>query len=78
MPTNYGLLECNVIVSDLKSENSAKILDEWWKEFVNSNSMRDQISLPYVLWKLKYNIEDIGNLGNNVRNNPKIQIIKHN
>lgn len=78
MPTKYGLLECNVIVSDLKSENSTKILDEWWKEFVNSNSMRDQISLPYVLWKLKYNIEDIGNLGNNVRDNPKIQIVKHN
>lgn len=78
MPKKYGLLECNVIVSDLKNENAIQILDRWWKEFIHSNSMRDQICLPYVLWKMNYKINDIGNLGNNVHNNKKINIEKHN
>ena len=50
-PENFGMLEGNVIVSDLKSINSMKILNEWWKEFKDSESLRDQISLPYELWK---------------------------
>lgn len=77
MPENYGLLECNVIVSNLKSDIAEKILDNWWEEFVESKSMRDQISLPYVLWKMNYKMADIGNLGNNVYVNSKISINNH-
>jgi hypothetical protein len=27
-----------------------KLFDDWWEE-VNKYSFRDQLSLPYVLWK---------------------------
>lgn len=76
-PDEYGLLECNVIVSDLKNQNATTILNKWWDEFLASESRRDQISLPYSLWKLNFKIEDVGCLGNNVRENCKIEVIKH-
>ena len=77
-PENYGMLECNIIVTDLKNNNALRIFDDWWSEFLNSNSGRDQLSLPYVLWKKGIKVEDIGNLGFDVNKNNKIEIKKHN
>lgn len=77
-PDNFGMLECNVIVSDLKNEKGQLLLENWWKEFKNSESYRDQIALPYVIWKQGYKIEDVGNLGKNIRKNGKVRIILHN
>ena len=76
-PINYGMLECNVLVSDLNNNKSIVILNEWWNEYLKSESMRDQIALPYVLWKNKIQVADIGNLGNNVNKNYKIKINSH-
>ncbi len=76
-PSKFGLLECTIIVSDLHNDKSSDLLDKWWNEFKNSSSMRDQISLPYIIWKYGYCIDDIGNLGNNLRINPKFKYITH-
>lgn len=76
-PSNYGMLEGNVIVSDLKNEKSCELLEKWWDEFLKSESLRDQMSLPYVLWKLNYKIDDIGILGNDVYSCPKFEFIQH-
>ena len=76
-PRNYGLCECNLILSDLDNKNSTFILDKWWDFFINSECYRDQIYFPYVLWKNNYQIDDIGNLGNNIYRNGKIRIINH-
>ncbi len=76
-PSNFGLFECNVIVSDLKNKTSKIIMDNWWNDFVSSKSYRDQLSLPYVLWKLGYNKDDIGCLGENVYRNPKFRFNNH-
>lgn len=65
-PEHYGLLECNVLVTDLTNKNGEKIYDQWWKDFIFQQSYRDQMSLPYILWKMGYNIDDVGNLGENV------------
>lgn len=67
----FGLYECCVIVSNLKSQNGKKILEDWWHEFLSSESYRDQLSLPYVIWKDNFNFDDVGNLGYNVYQNPK-------
>lgn len=77
MPKDFGLLECNFIVVDLKSKKAKKILDEWWNEFRLSEAYRDQIILPYIIWKNNLEMNDIGNLGNNIFENPKIRIEKH-
>ena len=76
-PKEYGMLECNVLVSDLKNNNAKMIFDEWWNEYLTSESMRDQIALPYVLWKKKIPVEEIGNLGENVNTNYAIKINSH-
>ena len=76
-PEDFGLLEATIIVVDLHNENARKIMDEWWKEFCITGGGRDQISLPYVLWKNGYSIDDIGNLGNDEYHNPKFRIVAH-
>lgn len=76
-PKQYGLLECNVIITNLKNVRSEEILNEWWNEFIKTESYRDQIALPYVLWKMGYNLEKIGNLGNNIYLNSKFKVVEH-
>lgn len=52
-PKNNGLLMGGILLR--KNKNSvSKLNNKWWKE-INSGSIRDQISLPYVCWRLKYN-----------------------
>lgn len=76
-PDDFGMLECNLIVSNLKNKKGQVLLDNWWEEFKTSESYRDQIALPYVIWKQGYKIEDVGNLGKNIRKNGKLRIILH-
>lgn len=76
-PTKYGMAEANVIVTDLKNETSKKIFEDWWKEFLDSKSLRDQLSLPYVLWKNNLQMSSLTTLGDNVYKNPKIRKINH-
>lgn len=75
---NKGLFECNVIVTDLKSKVANTVLSEWWDVFYKSNCKRDQILLPYVMFKNHLEITSFGILGNNVNRNNKIMICKHN
>lgn len=77
MPRGFGLLECTIIVTDLRNNKAKEIMSEWWKEFLNSSSKRDQIALPYVLWKMGYKVDDIGNLGWDLIQNPKFKKIDH-
>ena len=76
-PANFGLLEGTIIVSNLKSKKAKNLLIDWWNEFYESESLRDQLSLPYVLWKNNYKIDDIGFLGNNIRACPKLLFFSH-
>ncbi|WP_072950192.1 glycosyltransferase domain-containing protein [Ruminococcus flavefaciens] len=76
-PKSYGLLECTVFAVDLHSEVSKKIFEEWWKEFLKASSCRDQLSLPYVLWKNDISIEKCGTMGANLYRNPKFRVLSH-
>lgn len=77
-PDNFGMLECGVIVSNLKNKKGNEILNSWWDEFQKSESYRDQIILPYVLWNKGYRIDEVGKLGKNIRKNAKFKIELHN
>lgn len=76
-PPNWGLFEANVIAIDLKNPNAKEVMDSWWEELSKSGGGRDQIALPYVLWKLGYQSKDIGFLGNDVTQNPKLRVVNH-
>lgn len=76
-PKEYGMNEATIIVSNLKNNNAYKLLDEWYSEFINSESLRDQLAWPYILWKNNYKITDVGILGNNIYENYKVEMINH-
>lgn len=77
MPEDFGMYEANIILSDLKNSESKKILSAWWDEFRSSESMRDQIALPYIIWKSGHKYEDIGFLGGSMFRNPKFRKVEH-
>lgn len=76
-PDNYGMAEANVIAIDLKSPISNKIMSDWWDEYESSGSRRDQIALPYVLWKNNISVSDVTTLGSNVYANNMLMIKQH-
>lgn len=62
MPINNGLYETAIVIRD-KSQTSLNV--NWWNE-IKLHSTRDQISLPYLIWKfnIKPNILNIDFLNN--------------
>ena len=76
-PSKFGLYEANIILCDLKNKNASTILNLWWDEFMLSNAYRDQLILPYAVWKLNFKFQDIGCLGHNVNKNPKFKKLLH-
>lgn len=71
-PHHWGMFECNVIIADLRNKKSEMILSSWWEEFLSRGSLRDQLSLPYILWKNGLHKESIGNFGLSFARNPKL------
>lgn len=70
-----GIFECNAILRN-NSKECHEIMDAWWKEFKEFPA-RDQVSLPYVLWKQGISLEEIGIIGNDIRINPYFRIKEH-
>ena len=56
MPVNYGLLYGGIIA---RQHNKPEIVDamELWWELFRQYSHRDQVSLPYVLWKTGLSVD---------------------
>ena len=59
-PENNGLLAGGFIVRNHMESNVRKLMKLWYSEIEN-NSKRDQISLPYVIWKQSF-IYDLINI----------------
>lgn len=76
-PKRFGMLEATIIVTDLKNELAKHLLSDWWNEFISTKSLRDQISLQYIVWKNNLMIKDIAVLGNNLYRNPKFRVNIH-
>lgn len=52
MPGAAGLFECNVLPRAHHDPGVRALMEAWWREFT-TGVKRDQVSLPYLLWKLK-------------------------
>ncbi|HEN2084326.1 TPA: glycosyltransferase domain-containing protein, partial [Enterococcus faecium] len=76
-PDNFGLAEATVILVDLNNSIAENLLDLWWREYLNSESGRDQLAFPYVLWKSGHAMKEVTTLGNNVYKSAKLRIISH-
>ena len=49
-PTGRGLYETSVLLRDHRSLVNREVSEAWWRELV-AGSRRDQLSLPYALWR---------------------------
>ena len=76
MPKKYGLLECPVIARRHHQPECKKLMAEWWELF-RRFPYRDQVLLPYVLYKNGIRTEELGLLGSNVWNTPDIRRVNH-
>lgn len=76
-PDNYGLPEATIIITDLSNNMAITFFTQWWEEFLKSQSLRDQIALPYVLWKNGIAASEVTLLGKNLRNSSKFMVATH-
>jgi len=53
MPRDYGLPE-NGVFFKANTEKTQKISELWWKMMVSNKAYRDQIFLPYAMWKYNF------------------------
>lgn len=77
LPHHFGLFECTLLFIKI-GENSKKLFDAWWSELCRSKSGRDQLALPYVVWKLKIDPKQIAVVGTNVWKSSRFTTSKHN
>lgn len=77
-PKHFGAYECNVLIRKHNDPMCKYLMEKWWEEFQSTTSKRDQLSLPYVLWKKDIDKNLIFSLGNHVRENPRFIVLdKH-
>lgn len=72
-PCDNGLMYGGCIVRNHNKSNIIDAMETWWNEVVNG-SKRDQISLPYALWKTK-NLYDLSDL--DYDNNEWFKVLPH-
>lgn len=69
-PEHYGLFENPIIIRKHNDSFCKDIMSLWWKQ-LTVYSMRDQISLPYVLWKMNVSQDKLFIMGNDLRENSR-------
>ena len=52
-PIKWGLSENGILLREHGSKNVIKLSEDWWEQFL-TYSKRDQLSLPFALWKNGY------------------------
>lgn len=75
-PEHFGMREFSIIYRDHSYTDCYEIMKAWWKH-VNKYTMRDQLSLPFILWKNDKTIDYIKCLGENWRWNPRFRKRDH-
>ncbi len=69
-PIHNGLYENTIMIRNHNSQLMCKLMDKWWDEYLKFPT-RDQLSLPYLLWKNQVPPDEIYILGNNLNKNPR-------
>ena len=69
-PHHYGLYENSILIRKHHDAETCHLMETWWKEYLKYPT-RDQLSLPYVIWKTGYDRKSIHILGKNWFLNPR-------
>jgi hypothetical protein len=59
MPQHWGLYECNILVREHADPEVVRLMELWWDE-LRQGPWRDQLSLPYLLWKTGFRVQSLG------------------
>lgn len=70
MPAHFGLFENSIIIRDHHNERIHVLMREWWAEYLKFPT-RDQLSLPFLVWKNGIPDSDIYILGHSINDNPR-------
>lgn len=73
-PRHYGLFENTVLIRNHHDEPTGRLMETWWQEYMKYPT-RDQLSLPYVIWKSGYDRKKIHIIGDNIDKNKRIKRI---
>lgn len=76
MPEHYGMAQCSFIVREHNAMLCKELMDEWWKLFL-TYAKRDQLSLPYVLYKHNIPVDEVTTLGANIYRDDSFKIVVH-
>ena len=74
MPADFGLGECGMLIRR-NNDVIAEFNERWWAEICRYTN-RDQMSFPYVLWKMGGRIK-VRFIDGNVRKHPYFKYISH-
>jgi Protein of unknown function (DUF616) len=58
-PAHAGLMESNVLIRQHHDAQLARLMALWWREY-ETGVTRDQLSLPYLLWREKFPLHCLG------------------
>ena len=75
-PENYGLITCDILVREHNNPECIKIMEQWWEQF-RCFVKRDQIAMPYVLYKNGIPIDEVALLGGDVHQENSFEIVRH-
>ena len=64
-PRHYGLFENTVLIRNHHDEITGRLMEAWWEEY-QKYSTRDQLSLPYIIWKTNYDRTKIHIISRNI------------
>lgn len=51
-PDDLGLIEAGILIKEHRHAQTDRVMSAWWAEYAAAPT-RDQLSLPYALWKSK-------------------------
>ena len=73
-PRHHGLYENTILIRKHNDQSTCLLMEAWWQEYIKYPT-RDQLSLPYIIWKLGYDKKKIHILGMNLYHNPHFKKI---
>jgi len=57
-PEKFGMTENGIIFRRHHDKNVVAMMESWWEEYCNGGR-RDQLSLPYLIWKHKIDVLEL-------------------
>lgn len=57
-PLRYGMTENSIILRNHRSGSLVELMEAWWQAYIEGGK-RDQLSLPYLVWKHGIEIADL-------------------